>query len=325
MTDSSQVRVAPADPTRPVVAVVGDAGLDVLARVSGPLAVGSDTRAAVRVTGGGAAANTASWLVACGAEALLIARVGADDAADLVRAGLERCAVRAALTVDPVRPTCCVVVLVDADGARTMLPDRGASGALAPADIEGVDLTGVAHLHLSGYVLLDESSRAGGLAALAAARRAGLTTSVDPQAAALLVDPSRFLADVEGVDLLLPNADELAALAGACDVRAARTLLDRVGAVAFTTGAGGATWVDRSGETSVPAVDAAVVDPTGAGDAFDAGLLSAWLTGAPNERALRAGAAAGASAVATIGGRPVGRAVLGAAQPELAVAPKTDR
>ncbi|MDQ3112694.1 MAG: hypothetical protein M3Q84_01155, partial [Actinomycetota bacterium] len=68
MTDSSQVRVAPADPARPVVAVVGDAGLDVLARASGPLAVDSDTRAAVRVTGGGAAANTASWLVACGAE-----------------------------------------------------------------------------------------------------------------------------------------------------------------------------------------------------------------------------------------------------------------
>jgi len=304
MIEPLRDRVAQVDPTRPVVAVVGDAGLDVLARASGPLAVGSDTRAAVRVTGGGAAANTAAWLVTCGADALLIARVGADDAADLVRAGLERSAVRAALTVDPARPTCCVVVLVDADGERTMLPDRGASAALAPADIDCVDLTGVDHLHLSGYVLLDESSRAGGVAALAAARRAGLTTSVDPQAAALLVDPSRFLADVEGVDLLLPNADEMAALAGACDVRAARTLLDRVGAVAFTTGAGGATWVDRSGATTVPAVDAAVVDPTGAGDAFDAGLITAWLTGASKDRALHAGAVAGAVAVAMIGARP---------------------
>lgn len=325
MIETATDREILVEPTRPVVAVVGDAGLDVLTRASAALAVGSDTRSSVRITGGGAAANTASWLVACGAGALLIARVGADDAAGIVRVGLERCGVRLALAVDPVRPTCCVVVLVDLDGERTMLPDRGASAALTADDVDRVDLAGVDHLHLSGYVLLDESSRPGGLAALAAARRAGLTTSVDPQATALLVDPNRFLADVEGVDLLLPNVDELAALTGGSDVAAARSLLDQVGAVVYTSGPDGATWVDRSGQESVPAAAATVVDPTGAGDAFDAGLLAAWLTGASKEQALRAGAVAGASAVATVGGRPDGRAVPSAAQPELAVVPRTDR
>ena len=64
-------------------------------------------------------------------------------------------------------------------------------------------------------MLLDGSSRAAGLAALAAARGAGLTTSVDPQAAELLTDPAGFLDLVRGVDLLLPSAGELAALGGA--------------------------------------------------------------------------------------------------------------
>lgn len=289
---------------RPLVVVVGDAGLDVLVRSSGPVAVDSDTRSDVRLTSGGAGANTAAWLVACGAECLLVGRVGADDAALLVRAQLERDGVGSRLAVDAKLATCCVVVLVDEAGRRTMLPSRGAAGVLCTADVSDVDLTDVDHLHLSGYVLLDPSSRQAGLAALAAARGAGLTTSVDPQAFALLREPAQFLADVRGVDLLLPNADELAALAGGAEVEAARRLLDHVDAVAFTAGERGATWVDATTTAVVPALPSLVVDPTGAGDAFDAGLLAAWLTGAPAAAALAAGVRAGASAVATIGARP---------------------
>jgi sugar/nucleoside kinase (ribokinase family) len=289
---------------RPLVAVVGDVGLDVLVIPGGPVAVGSDTRADVRVTQGGAGANTAAWLVSCGADALLIGRIGADDAGGLVRADLDRSGVRTHLTADRARATCCVVVVLDEAGRRTMFPSRGASGALAAADVAAADLTDVDHLHLSGYVLLDPSSRAAGVAALSVARAAGLTTSVDPQASALLGDPDQFLADIGGVDLLLPNEDELAALAGADGHQAARRLLDRVGAVAYTSGDRGATWVDASGVTTAPALPIGVVDPTGAGDAFDAGLLAAWLTGSTPEGALLAGVRAGARAVSTVGARP---------------------
>jgi ribokinase len=48
-----------------------------------------------------------------------------------------------------------------------------------------------------------------------------------------------------------------------------------------------------------------VVDVTGAGDAFAAGLLSAWCSGASPEEALRAGNRLGARAVSTPGARPV--------------------
>jgi sugar/nucleoside kinase (ribokinase family) len=292
-------------PARPVVAGVGDVGLDVLVRPDGPVAVGSDTRSDVRLTQGGAGANTAAWLVACGADGLLIGRVGADEPAGLVRSALARAGVWAALAVDDRLPTCCVVVLVDRDGVRTMLPSRGASGALSAADVAAVDLSEVDHLHLSGYVLLDSSSRAAGLAALDLARRAGLTTSVDPQAAALLGDPTQFLSDIRGIDLLLPNEDELVALTGGTGVAAARQLLGHVGAVACTAGERGATWVDQHGTAHAPAVPTTVVDPTGAGDAFNAGLLAAWLGGVPPEEALRGGVRAGANAVATLGARPV--------------------
>ncbi|KID31242.1 carbohydrate kinase family protein [Prauserella rugosa] len=289
------------------IVVVGDAGLDVVARHDGPLVHGGDTRARVGLTGGGAGANTALWLRAAGAEAVLMARVGDDPGGRLLRAELETAGVHCAFAVDAEATTCCVVVLVDADGQRTMLPDRGANKRFSPSDVERVAPTafaGAEHLHLSGYVLLDPSSRPAGLAALEAARAAGLTTSVDPQAAALITDPDAFLADVRGVDLLLPNAAELAALTGDGSPESASTLLTHVGAVAVTTGLDGASWVDGDGIQAVPAQPVDCVDSTGAGDAFNAGLLTAWLRGEPVHRRLEAGVRMGAAVVGRVGAQP---------------------
>jgi sugar/nucleoside kinase (ribokinase family) len=278
------------------IAVVGDAALDVLARAGTLPAPGGDVRASIGIRPGGAGANTAAWLAALGADPVLIARIGADTAGEQVRGHLAAAGVGTALVTDHVAPTATVVVLVDGAGQRAMLADRGAAGRLAPADIAVP--AGARHLHLSGYVLLDRSSRAAGQAALAAARAAGLTTSVDPQAAALLTDPAGFLDQVRGVDLLLPSAGELAALGGADAALAA------VRAVAVTDGPRGAAWLDRAGKVEVPGRTTEVVDTTGAGDAFDAGVLVAWTGGASPAEALAAGVAAGTRAVGAAGAWP---------------------
>lgn len=286
------------------VVVVGDAGLDVVAWHQDEIAHGDDTRARVRLTGGGAGANTALWLASCGVEPTLVTRVGDDAGGRLVRAELEAAGVDCVFAVDDRAATFCVVVLVDADGQRTMLADRGANARFAAGDIDPAVLAGATHLHLSGYVLLYESSRPAGLAALEAARKAGLTTSVDPQSAALIADRKAFLEDVRDVDLLLPNAPELAALTGSPCPDSASELLDVVGAVAVTAGTDGAIWVDARGVTSVPAEPAECVDATGAGDAFDAGLLSAWLHGKSTMDALRAGVRLATRAIGRVGAQP---------------------
>jgi sugar/nucleoside kinase (ribokinase family) len=288
------------------VIVVGDAAMDVVARHHSPIVSAGDSRADIALAVGGAGANTAAWLAACGVDTVLVGRVGDDMAGRQVRAELTAAGVRCALAVDPAAPTCCVVVLVDGDGQRSMLADRGANARLAGADLTVNLLETASHLHLSGYVLLDPVSRDAGLEMLAAARGAGLTTSVDPQAALHIVaqGADTFLAMVKGVDLLLPNADELAALTGSRDPASAAGLLDAVGAVAVTTGPDGASWIDRVGRWDVPAVAAQCVDSTGAGDAFDAGLLAAWLSGKPPLDVLRAGVAAGSRAVSHVGAQP---------------------
>ncbi|HEY0814003.1 MAG TPA: PfkB family carbohydrate kinase [Pseudonocardia sp.] len=280
------------------ILVVGDVALDVLVTPAAAPVQGADVPARIRTRPGGAGANTAAWLAHLGADATLAARVGDDHAGRAAAADLAAAGVATHLAVDPDAATCTVVALLGS-ADRTLLSDRGAAAHLAPADLPGV--AGFDHLHVSGYVLLSASSRPAGLAALAAARGGGLTTSVDPQVAPALAAPGRaaaFLDDVHGVDLLLPNADELRALGGEAAV------LRRVGAVVTSAGADGASWADGSGRWSVPACPTDVADATGAGDAFDAGVLVSWLNGADREAALTAGCAAGAAAVGRIGARP---------------------
>jgi sugar/nucleoside kinase (ribokinase family) len=289
----------------PRVVVVGDLAVDVLVTPAVPPVAGADVPARIVTTAGGAGANTAAWLAARGVDVTLVARVGDDLAGHAALAELAAAGVRPAVAVDPDAPTATVVVLVGSGGDRTMLSDRGAAARLSPADLPPLD--GVDHLHLSGYVLGAASSRDAGLAAVAAARTAGASTSLDPQATGAF--PTTLLADLRGVDLLLPNAAELAAFTGSPDPRSAAALLDVAAAVVVTEGRAGATWVGRDGTWTVqaPAVD--VVDATGAGDAFDAfdaGLLAAWLSGAGPEAALQAGCAAGAEAVSRRGARPPG-------------------
>jgi sugar/nucleoside kinase (ribokinase family) len=287
--------------TRPHVCVVGDVGLDVVTKLAGPIVFGHDTRARVTVTPGGAGGNTAAWLARHDLDVSLIARVGADEAGRTARAELSAVGIECRFAQDPTLPTCCVVCLVAQDGDRTMLADRGANAAFAPADVVLPEVTGRRHLHVSGYVLLDERSRAAGLAAIDAARAAGWSISVDPQSAVHIGDvgAGEFLSWIEGTDLLLPNDAELAALGGV------QTVLDHVAAVVVTHGRHGASWYAADARITVPAPQTNETDSTGAGDAFNAGLLAGWLAGTDPVDALLAGVAAGTAAASAIGARPV--------------------
>jgi sugar/nucleoside kinase (ribokinase family) len=285
------------------IVVLGDVMLDVVARLEGPVAPGSDAPARIELLGGGSGANVAAWLASAGAAPLLVGAVGDDARGRAAREELEAGGVEARLAVDGELPTGTCIVLVAPGGDRTMVPDPGANEGLEPTDLPDDAFEPGGHLHVAGYSLLREGSRAAALAAIERARARDMSVSIDPSSAALL--SAAFLDLAAGVDLLLPNADEATALTGEADLeRAAACLAERVPEVVVTLGSAGALWADGREIARVPAEPVQVLDSTGAGDAFAAGLLAARVEGAPPEEALAAGCRLAASAVAISGARP---------------------
>ncbi|WP_346619074.1 PfkB family carbohydrate kinase [Blastococcus montanus] len=273
------------------VVVVGDVATDVVVMPSGAPAPGSDRPAAIRSRGGGAGANVAFHLARLGAPTLLAGCIGDDAAGAGLAAELTAAGVELRLRVVPGTATGTIVSLVEPDGQRSMLADRGANLALRPADVPAPAAGG--HLHLSGYTLLDPGPREAGLAALAAARAAGCTVSVDPASIGPLgaYGVDRWLADTAAATMVLPNADEARLLTGCADpTDAARALAGRHAAVAVTLGPDGALWAAGERLVHRPARPAAVVDTTGAGDAFTAGLLAVWLDDPQGDPAVALGA-----------------------------------
>lgn len=286
--------------------VVGDVATDVVVVLSGEPAPGSDRPAAIRTRGGGAGANVAAHLAHLGTAAVLVGCIGDDAAGAGLVAELAASGVDLRLRTVPGAATGTIVSLVEPGGHRSMLADRGANLQLRPDDVPPPEPG--QHLHLSGYTLLDPGPRAAGLAALDAAVHAGCSVSLDPASTGPLTryGVDRWLADTTRATLLLPNADEARLLTGCADVvDAARALAARHRIVAVSLGADGALWASGDVVVHRPAHPTDVVDTTGAGDAFAAGLLAAWLA-APEvdpAAALEAGLALAADVVRRPGAR----------------------
>ena len=246
--------------------------------LSGEPAPGSDRPAAIRTRGGGAGANVAAHLARQGTAVVLAGCIGDDAAGAGLTAELTAAGVGLRLRAVPGAATGTIVSLVEPGGQRSMLADRGANRELRSDDVPAPPPGG--HLHLSGYTLLDPRSRGAGLAALDTALAGGCTVSLDPASTGPLTryGVDRWLADTAAATVLLPNADEARLLTGCAEAPdAARALARRHRIVAVSLGPDGALWASGDLLVHRPAHPTDVVDTTGAGDAFAAGLMAAWL------------------------------------------------
>lgn len=245
-----------------LLVTLGDLLLDVVVRLSQPLAPGADVVAVTHVGPGGQAANVAAWAAALGAEARFIGKRGDDEAGALAAAGLAARDVEACGPVVPGR-TGVVVSLVAPDGDRTMASDRGVAPELAAGDLDPAWLAGCDHLHLSGYSLLRSPIAGAALRAVELARAGGARVSVDLSAWPLIRDfgPPVFRARLEELapDVVFANGDEERVLGGPL---------------------AGVEWVLKLGPrgarfdgVELPAPPVEVIDSTGAGDALAAGHL----------------------------------------------------
>ncbi len=290
----------------PKVLVVGDVMTDVVVKPEGPIAVGADTRAAIRVLPGGSGANQACWLAREGVETRFAGRVGT---ADLPREKIlfAEYGVDARLGADATLPTGTLITLLSPQ-ERSFLTDRAANLNLCSDDLPEALLDGVDLLHVSAYALFEAGPRGAVLHLLAEAARRRIPVSVDPASYSFLAEagPERFIEWTRGARFLFPNEDEAATLSGVEEPDAQLDFLTRLYPIAaIKRGAAGAIAGNSDGgRWSVSALPVDVVDTSGAGDAFLGGFLGAYLKGEGIELALARGVALGAQSVTTVGARP---------------------
>ena len=266
-----------------MICVLGDAHLDVIVAISGPVAPDTDTPAQTRVSVGGQAANVAAWVSALGGRSRLIAALAEDAAAALVGGDLTR---RGVDLVGPVMAgrTGVVVSLSEGGSHRSMLTDRGVGPLLADADIRPAWLDGCSWLHLPAYSLTSLPVQAAAIAGVAAARARSVRLSIDLSSTAAITGYGL----PAFADLLRELRPEL--------VFGNRAETDLVG------GLPGTQIITKLGADGVlvagqryPALSTEPADTTGAGDAFAAGYLVGGV---------HLGLAAAARAVATMGAMP---------------------
>ena len=278
----------------PEVVVAGEVLVDLLSTVPSASLVQA---AAFERHPGGSAANVATNLARLRVSTVLIAAVGDDGFGRFLRDAALSTGVDARLRVVPDAPTSVVTVTRTAatpDFALYRHADRMLEAPQLPDA-----LLGAARLfHTSGFALSREPARTTLLDAAARASRLGTALSVDlnvaprtegeraEQEAAvrtyLALGPLAKVSRDDAARLFgetLPDAEAAARLQswGAC-------------VVCLTRGAAGAhvAWDGGTADVAAPPVDA-VVDATGAGDAFWAGFVAAWLVGQDPPACARAG------------------------------------
>lgn len=288
--------------SRPVV-VVGDLMVDVVVRITGAHHPRSDTRAQISMHPGGAATNQAVALALSGAAVTLVASIGDDSPGRSASVELDRLGVACHLHRGR-GATGTVVAIIEADGDRSMLTDRGANLELHPTWLSALEWPTHGHLHLSGYTLLDEATRPAGLTALTLARQQHLSVSADTAATGLLAElgPERYLELVGPLDLLFANAEEAAVLTGGLEPHdAAVALRAHAQEVIITMGASGALVAVGDQLLRAAAHQVNVADTTGAGDAHTGTYLAARLRDLDPLAALTEASAAAAQAVGVTG------------------------
>ncbi|MFW5654718.1 MAG: carbohydrate kinase family protein [Roseicyclus sp.] len=249
---------------------------------------------------GGGAFITAAYLARLGHDAALFATLPAAPFTDRVIADAELFGLRLHGTAPGAGTAPQITVAFPLGGDRSFVTKR-----VGPALPDIATMPRARHLHIGEMTTALEHPDL-----IGAARRAGMTISLDCAWDGIALKRNDLGEVIAAVDLFFPNADEVAELARqGVEPRPRQALVTK-------RGADGAEYRPASGPTlHAPARPARIRDLTGAGDAFNAGFLSAWLRGAAPQRALQEGTRLGAIAIAEIGGIAPDTDVTAADQP----------
>jgi sugar/nucleoside kinase (ribokinase family) len=285
---------------------VGDAALDVIVKMQTEIHIGSDTASHISMHGGGAAANTATWLADLGHDVYFSCRLGDDAAGRAIAAEFDEWGIEYRKEFLANEKTGVVVVLVNSVGERTMFPDSGANSGIDERSLP--PLLDFDAAFLSGYSLFNPLSTSGVLRIISTIKSANIPLIFDPASVGTMTafGRARVLEMLPLMDIVIMNDDEARFIAATDDVKSALAFLSSLSPlVVIKTGSSGAI-AQLGGGTLIKSTAEAIeaIDTTGAGDAFAAGFMPEWLRSHDLLESMTAGNEVARRCVAIIGARP---------------------
>ncbi len=258
---------------------------------------------------GGSVANSCAVAAALGARVAYLGRVADDELGGVFRHDISASGVHFPTeSLSGGAPTARCLIQVTPDAQRTMNTYLGACLAFGEAQIDAELVAATSVVYLEGFLFDDPAAQAAfrlaARLAHAAGRQVALTLS-DP----FCVDRHRaaFRELVAGhVDILFANAVEITSLyeENSFDAAAGRARTD-VALAALTRSEAGSLLLRGAEAVTVAAEPAAVVDTTGAGDAYAAGFLAALTAGRSLAACGRLASIAAAEVISHFGARPL--------------------
>lgn len=257
---------------------------------------------------GGNAVNCSLALAKLGIPCAAITRIGCDLLGDFILSELKRHEVEHAGVVrDPAVSTAFTFAAVSSDGERRFLHIVGTNATLCGADVPDTRLAGRRFVFVTGTMLMDSFDGEPTARVLAAAQAAGATTLLDTVFVETVEREEwrrRVWPALPHLDFFVPSQAEARALCGLDDPAQAAHCFQRAGArnVIIKLGADGVFSRSAQGhELHVPGFEVEVVDTTGAGDCWCAGLLVGLRENLPLEESLRLGNAVAAHGIQAAG------------------------
>lgn len=254
------------------------------------------------MTLGSSCAITGVGLVRLGHQASYLGCMGADPAGRLCLEWMSGLGLGVSMVKSDPGLKTGITVSIASRSDRSLISFLGATTVLRAADIPDAVFPGFDHLHSSSY-FLQAGMHPGFEDVYRRAKLCGLSTSLDPACDPAAEWKSEIDRVLPYVDVFLPNEVELEGITGERDpVRGLRALANGRTLTVLKLGAQGAMALAGEEPVRVPAPTVEVVDPTGAGDCFNAGFLHAWLLRRPLKDALELGVACGSFSIRALGG-----------------------
>lgn len=257
---------------------------------------------------GGSVANTLVAMADLGAKASFVGKLRDDAMGKQYRQGMAHVGVHFPTPEQHFGPsTACCYILVTPDGQRTMNTYLGVCSEVDEADVNERDVAASGLLYIEGYLWDQPSAKAAIRKGIRAAKAAGRQVALS-LSDAFCIERHRadFLELIEGeVDILFANEAEIQSLCENQDFEACvEQMRGKLTLAALTRAERGSVLVTPERRVEIAPVPVReVIDTTGAGDLYAAGILYGFSRGWSLEECGALGSRLAAQIIQQIGAR----------------------